>query len=195
MFVYIFVYFFTEFVYIYRVCLHFLFTFLSSGNILENKELLKSLNDTKDKSASIAASLKESTKLQDELEKEGNVYLPVANFASKMYFNLADLSKLNNMYRISLDSFNRLFEKTLQRAPYRGEEATDKRNKALRHTLQDLVYQNVARSLFKLDRLSFAMHLGIIFVNLKIAAAGQKIWKSPGEITREIKLIQKNFFS
>ena len=131
---------------------------------MENKELLKSLNDTKDKSASIAASLKESTKLQDELEKEGNVYLPVANFASKMYFNLADLSKLNNMYRISLDSFNRLFEKTLQRAPYRGEEATDKRNKALRHTLQDLVYQNVARSLFKLDRLSFAMHLGIIYI-------------------------------
>ena len=88
---------------------------------MENKELLKSLNDTKDKSASIAASLKESTKLQDELEKEGNVYLPVANFASKMYFNLADLSKLNNMYRISLESFNRLFEKTLQSAPYKGE--------------------------------------------------------------------------
>ena len=102
------------------VCLHFCLL-LSTGNILENKELLKSLNDTKDKSASIAASLKESTKLQDELEKEGNVYLPVANFASKMYFNLADLSKLNNMYRISLESFNRLFEKTLQTAPYKGE--------------------------------------------------------------------------
>ena len=93
---------------------------------MENKELLKSLNDTKDKSASIAASLKESTKLQDELEKEGNVYLPVANFASKMYFNLADLSKLNNMYRISLDSFNRLFEKTLQRAPYKGDTQCSK---------------------------------------------------------------------
>ena len=83
---------------------------------------LKYCSSDEDKSASIAASLKESTKLQDELEKEGNVYLPVANFASKMYFNLADLSKLNNMYRISLESFNRLFEKTLQRAPYKGKE-------------------------------------------------------------------------
>ena len=130
----------------------------SQGNILENKELLTSLNDTKDKSASIAASLKESTALQDHLEKEGNVYLPVSNFASKMYFTLADLCKLNNMYRISLESFNRLFEKTLISAPYKGD-STDKRNKALRHTLQDLVYQNMARSLFKEDRLSFAMHL------------------------------------
>ena len=53
---------------------------------VENKELLASLNETKDKSASIAASLKESTTLQEKLEKEGNVYLPVAKFASKLYF-------------------------------------------------------------------------------------------------------------
>ena len=99
---------------------------------------------------SIATSLKESTALQDDLEKEGNVYLPVANFASKMYFTLTDLNKLNNMYRISLRFFNRLFEKTLQRAPYKGDN-TDKRNKALRHTLQDLIYQNVARSLVMLN--------------------------------------------
>jgi hypothetical protein len=35
------------------------------------------LNDTKDKSASIAVSLRGSTALQDSLELEGNVYLPV----------------------------------------------------------------------------------------------------------------------
>ena len=71
----------------------------SQGNILENKELLNSLNDTKEKSASIAASLRESTALQDSLELEGNVYLPVAIFASTMFFTLMDLTKLNNMYR------------------------------------------------------------------------------------------------
>ena len=49
-----------------------------------------------------------------------------------MYFTLADLCKLNNMYRISLESFNRLFEKTLISAPYKGD-STDKRNKALRY--------------------------------------------------------------
>lgn len=112
----------------------------SQGNILENKELLASLNDTKDKSASIAASLKESTTLQVNLETEGNVYLPVAKFASTMFFTLIDLTKLNNMYRISLTVFTRLFERTLTKAPYKGD-VTDKRNKALRHTLQDYVYQ------------------------------------------------------
>ncbi len=130
----------------------------SQGNILENKELLASLNDTKDKSASIAASLKESSALQDSLEVEGNVYLPVAEFASTMFFTITDLTKLNNMYRISLSAFHRLFEKTLTKAPYKGD-ATEKRIRALKQTLQDYVYQYISRSLFKADRLAFAMHL------------------------------------
>ena len=131
----------------------------SQGNILENKELLGSLNDTKDKSASIAQSLRESTSLQESLETEGNVYLPVANFASNMFFTLKDLVKLNNMYRLSLGAFMRLFEICLDKAPYKGDSSADKRNRALKHTLQESVYQYVARSLFKADRLSFAMHL------------------------------------
>ena len=130
----------------------------STGNILENKELLASLNETKDKSASIAASLKESTTLQEKLEKEGNVYLPVAKFASKLYFTICDLSKLNNMYRISLASFLRLFQKTLKSAQY-GGSSSEKRINSLRLTLQEYAYRHISRSLFKSDRLTFAMHL------------------------------------
>ena len=130
----------------------------STGNILENKELLASLNETKDKSATIAASLKESTTLQEKLEKEGNVYLPVAKFASRLYFAISDLSKLNNMYRISLAAFLRLFQKTL-RSAQGGGSSSDKRIDALRQTLQEYCYRHISRSLFKSDRLTFAMHL------------------------------------
>ena len=73
----------------------------STGNILENKELLDSLNQTKSKSATIETSLKESTVLQENLEKEGNIYLPLAEFASKLYFVIKDLSKINQMYHFS----------------------------------------------------------------------------------------------
>ena len=77
----------------------------STGNILENKELLDSLNQTKSKSATIENSLKESTVLQDNLEKEGNIYLPLAEFASKLFFVIKDLSKINQMYQFSQVSF------------------------------------------------------------------------------------------
>ena len=67
------------------------------------------------------------------------------------------------IFRISLGSFTRLFENTLSKAPYKGDTA-DKRNKGLKNTLQDQVYQYVSRSLFKADRLAFAIHLGMFHI-------------------------------
>lgn len=46
--------------------------------------------------------------------KERDAYLPLAESASKMYFVITDLSKINNMYRFSLASFLRLFQRALQ---------------------------------------------------------------------------------
>lgn len=46
----------------------------SKGNILDNKELLTSLDETKTKSTTIAASLKESEELQASLNEKRNVY-------------------------------------------------------------------------------------------------------------------------
>ncbi len=130
----------------------------SSGNILENKELLASLNETKDKSAHIAESLKESLALQEKLEEEGNVYLPIAEFASRVYFAVLDLVKMNNMYRVSLAAFLRLFHASLTGAAH-GGSAGERRTEAIKATLLTKAYQYVARSLFKSDRLAFAMHM------------------------------------
>jgi len=62
----------------------------------------------------------------------------VATFASDLFFTTIDLTKLNNMYRISLAGFMALFEKALKRAPH-GGSSSEKRILALKQTLQDLV--------------------------------------------------------
>jgi dynein heavy chain 2 len=129
----------------------------SSGNLLENKELLASLNETKSKSASIKESLAESTTLQNNLEKEGNVYLPLAEFASQMFFTVTDLAKLNDMYRLSLSAFIGLYNKSLREADG-SASASERRIASLRQTLQAKVYNYISRSLFRQDRLAFAMH-------------------------------------
>lgn len=46
--------------------------------------------------------------------QERDAYLPLAESASKMYFIISDLSKINNMYRFSLAAFLRLFQRALQ---------------------------------------------------------------------------------
>ena len=127
----------------------------SSGNILENKELLDSLNQTKTKSANIETSLKESVTLQANLEKEGNTYLPIAEFASKFFFVIKELSKINIMYQFSQSSFVALYEKTLSSSASKNEN----RIKDLMRSLLHIVYEYITRSLFKEDRLMFALHL------------------------------------
>ena len=129
----------------------------AEGNILENKALLHSLNETKAKSLTIATSLAESQELQASLDKERDSYLPLAQFGSTLYFVISDLAKLNNMYSFSLSSFLRLFRRALQSKQDVGN--TDLRIRTLTSTMQALVYEYVCRSLFKADRLMFALHL------------------------------------
>uniref|UniRef100_A0A3Q4HAW8 Cytoplasmic dynein 2 heavy chain 1 n=1 Tax=Neolamprologus brichardi TaxID=32507 RepID=A0A3Q4HAW8_NEOBR len=128
----------------------------AQGNILENRELIDSLNQTKASSALIQESLLESHRLQASLDQERDAYLPLAESASKMYFVITDLSKINNMYRFSLASFLRLFQRALQAK--KEEENTDARIAALGANLKNMVYEYVCRSLFKADQLMFAIH-------------------------------------
>uniref|UniRef100_A0A3Q1EBP8 Dynein heavy chain ATP-binding dynein motor region domain-containing protein n=1 Tax=Acanthochromis polyacanthus TaxID=80966 RepID=A0A3Q1EBP8_9TELE len=128
----------------------------AQGNILENRELIESLNQTKASSALIQESLLESHKLQASLDQERDAYLPLAESASKMYFVITDLSKINNMYRFSLASFLRLFQRALQAK--KEEVNTEARIAALEANLKNMVYEYVCRSLFKADQLMFAVH-------------------------------------
>uniref|UniRef100_A0A3Q3KJ04 Cytoplasmic dynein 2 heavy chain 1 n=1 Tax=Monopterus albus TaxID=43700 RepID=A0A3Q3KJ04_MONAL len=128
----------------------------AQGNILENRELIDSLNQAKASSALIQESLLESHRLQASLDQERDAYLPLAESASKMYFVITDLSKINNMYRFSLASFLRLFQRALQAK--KEAENTEARIAALETCLKNMVYEYVCRSLFKADRLMFAIH-------------------------------------
>ncbi|XP_077154626.1 cytoplasmic dynein 2 heavy chain 1 isoform X5 [Ranitomeya variabilis] len=128
----------------------------SQGNLLDNKELINSLNQTKASSALIQDSLSESHRLQISLDQERNAYLPLAESASRMYFIICDLSKINNMYCFSLAAFLRLFQRTLLSKQVSG--GTELRIRALIDALKHTVYEYVCRSLFKADQLMFALH-------------------------------------
>nr|XP_023648221.1 cytoplasmic dynein 2 heavy chain 1 isoform X1 [Paramormyrops kingsleyae]XP_023648222.1 cytoplasmic dynein 2 heavy chain 1 isoform X1 [Paramormyrops kingsleyae] len=128
----------------------------AQGNILENKELIESLNQTKSSSALIQEALAESHRLQVSLDQERDAYLPLAELASTMYFVITDLSKINNMYRFSLAAFLRIFQRALQSK--KESESTEARISSLAVRLKSMVYEYVCRSLFKADRLVFALH-------------------------------------
>lgn len=86
----------------------------ASGNILENKALISSLNETKEKSTTIKVSLDESQALQATLDQQREMYRPLAHIGSRVFFLTKDLKAINHMYQISLTVYLNLFETGLQ---------------------------------------------------------------------------------
>jgi predicted restriction endonuclease len=85
----------------------------SAGNILENKSLIDSLNETKTRSAIIQESLQKARELQISLDQEREVYRRIASAGSSLFFTIMDLVKINNMYQFSLPMFLKLFQRAL----------------------------------------------------------------------------------
>ncbi|CAB3978327.1 cytoplasmic dynein 2 heavy chain 1-like [Paramuricea clavata] len=129
----------------------------AEGNILENKALLDSLNKTKASSTTITESLNDAHTIQTTLDKERDAFLPLAENGSTLFFVISDLAKVNNMYQFSLGAFLRTFQRSLELPD--DSCTTDSRIKTLMGSLQSLVYDYVCRSLFKADRLMFALHM------------------------------------
>ena len=128
----------------------------STGNILENEQLITSLDETKAKGTTVKESLEESTTLQLSLDEQRNAYRPIAAQGSKLYFLMRDLRALNHMYQFSLNSFILLFKKALNEST--PSSALERRIEMLSAALLRLVFGQVSRSIFNSDRLTFGMH-------------------------------------
>ena len=139
----------------------------SEGNLLENEELLLSLNKTKSQSLQIATTLDESKHAQSKLNVEREIYRKVAQVGSVLYFLIKQLNIINNMYEFSLPGFITLFNQNLHLKKKKNDDHKDQNNdqdqnihiKQLCRSLSHLIYQYCSRSLFKSDRLMFAFHL------------------------------------
>ena len=128
----------------------------AEGNLLENKSLIESLNNTKANSNDIGEALNKSHELQASLDEQREVYRELASQGACIYSLLQDLKKTNNMYQYSLSSFLSLFNKSLdlQDPP----ENLQTKLSVLSRRLVKIIFVYVSRSLFKQDRMMFGLH-------------------------------------
>lgn len=85
----------------------------SHGNILDNEELIQTLENTKSKAEEIKTKLEKATFTKEEIGEARAVYKPVAKRGSILYFAESGLSAIMSMYEISLDSFLGVFNTAL----------------------------------------------------------------------------------
>ncbi|KAL0236998.1 hypothetical protein PCE1_000395 [Barthelona sp. PCE] len=129
----------------------------SSGDILSNTELIESLEMCKKTSAEIEVNLEEAKRTEIEINKTRNLYRPVAQRASLIYFIMLELANVNPMYMFSLQAFINEFDKAIDRAI--ASEDIDERIKNLLNSITYNVFIYVTRGLFERHKLVFASQL------------------------------------
>merc|ERR1719446_1751277 len=74
----------------------------STGNILDNTDLIETLEKTKTKAVEISQKLEEAKATATEIDITCAAYRPVAKRGSILFFVMSSLSTLSNMYELSL---------------------------------------------------------------------------------------------
>lgn len=86
------------------------------GNLLDDKDILDVLNNTKTASTEVAQQLEEASQTEISINKACDDYRAVAVRGSIIYFLFIECSLINPMYQTSLRQFLELFESSMIRA-------------------------------------------------------------------------------
>ncbi|XP_076248728.1 dynein heavy chain at 16F [Calliopsis andreniformis] len=131
----------------------------AGDDILDNEDLIETLNDSKETSAVIETRLIESEATEEKITVAREKYRPVANHGSVLYFVVANLAIIDPMYQFSLKYFNQVFNTVIESTE--KEDDLQKRLQVLFNEISLAIYTNVSRGLFEKHKLVFSFMLNI----------------------------------
>lgn len=82
----------------------------ATGNILDNQELIATLESAKEKAVDISTKLTAAKATAKDIEEARVRYTPVATRGAVLFFVMASLNAVNNMYEYSLAAFLKVFK-------------------------------------------------------------------------------------
>ncbi|VDO04672.1 unnamed protein product [Rodentolepis nana] len=130
-----------------------------AGNILDNWELIETLEKTKDKAVDVGHALAQSAEVALDVDRQRNIYRPAARRGAILFFIIADLAMVDPMYQFSLSSFMQVFVKSLKRAM--PNNSLPKRLENIKSTLTYLVFSYGCTAIFEEHKLLLSFQLAI----------------------------------
>jgi dynein heavy chain len=124
------------------------------GNILDDVEIIETLDQAKITSNEIAEKMKAAAITEKEIDEQRSNYKPLADHASVLFFTLSKMANIDPMYQYSLQWFTILFIRTTQEADMSDDQA--ERINILKEYFTYLLYDQVCRSLFEEHKLLFS---------------------------------------
>ena len=117
------------------------------ATILDNIELINSLEQTKTRAKQIEESKKTTEALIDDINKKREIYRGVGEEGAMLFFLISKLFVIENMYQYSLNSFVYFFEKAIANTP--KNENLIQRVLALREKIRITVYIWISAGMFE----------------------------------------------
>ena len=129
----------------------------SSGNMLDNDDLIRNLSELQEHALKIKKKMKSSSMKFLELEASRKMYQTVASQGSIFYFASTCLVTISEMYEMALDTFLAQFQVALQ-VTKSCKEGSD-RIHALIQSCSNVLYQFTTIGIFEQHRLAYSFHL------------------------------------
>uniref|UniRef100_A0A2C9JWZ0 AAA+ ATPase domain-containing protein n=1 Tax=Biomphalaria glabrata TaxID=6526 RepID=A0A2C9JWZ0_BIOGL len=131
----------------------------SQGNMLDNVELVETLEETKTKATEVSEKLKLGAKTAIDIEKLRDGYRPAAKRGAILFFVLAEMSQVNTMYQYSLASYLEVFGHSLKKSL--PDSILQKRLKNIMDTLTHNIYNYGCTGIFEKHKLLFSFQINI----------------------------------
>ncbi|XP_069353305.1 dynein axonemal heavy chain 10 isoform X1 [Eulemur rufifrons] len=131
----------------------------STGNMLDNVELVQTLEETKSKATEVSEKLKLAEKTALDIDRLRDGYRPAARRGAILFFVLSEMALVNSMYQYSLIAFLEVFGLSLKKSL--PDSILMKRLKNIMDTLTFNIYNYGCTGLFEKHKLLFAFNMTI----------------------------------
>ncbi|XP_025789014.1 dynein heavy chain 10, axonemal [Puma concolor] len=131
----------------------------STGNMLDNVELVQTLEETKSKAMEVSEKLKLAEKTALDIDRLRDGYRPAARRGAILFFVLSEMALVNAMYQYSLIAFLDVFGLSLKKSL--PDSILMKRLKNIMDTLTFNIYNYGCTGLFERHKLLFSFNMTI----------------------------------
>lgn len=131
----------------------------ATGNMLDNVELVETLENTKNKAAEVMEKLQMASETRQNIDILRNSYRSVAKRGADLFFILSDLASINNMYQYALNAFKSLYLHSVRKSV--PNTILQKRLSNILNTLTKNVYEYGCLGLFERHKTLYSFLIAI----------------------------------